>query len=407
MLEPRITLFTKLKLSLLIPVVVLFTTNASANDTSVDLDILKQADTLVPYMTAEQKMYYLALEAELDSARSNLRSGKHLANTKASRINPDRDPKPIIDRGMKLVLESQAIINTKRVEIAQHLLDIREKKAQKQAADITRYDYSLVSSDLDSALANHSRKLLDTCWKLGYETLFFHTAFLNDLTLTQEASEPIRNRAYRALTQADGSRFSVSIPMNLVLNHGRIGEGTEIFSYENSDLFEGEKKALLAIELIIPKGSSTGLLSMRAIDLCTQQIVAHELIKILDISEAMNFQEEDHQDYLSDKVRLRNPSRTIEVLAKLSTPYIFELATAPSMAAVKEQLTHTLIKHSKLKIVASDFIKRNYDKAIEEVTSYKGPANATITLEATDKEGTYQVNAKANKRSLSIGLLTL
>ena len=91
MLEPRITLFTKLKLSLLIPVVVLFTTNVSANDTSVDLDILKQADTLVPYMTAEQKMYYVALEAELNSARSNLRSGKHLANTKASRIDPNRD----------------------------------------------------------------------------------------------------------------------------------------------------------------------------------------------------------------------------------------------------------------------------------------------------------------------------
>ena len=195
--------------------------------------------------------------------------------------------------------------------------------------------------------------------------------------------------------------------MNFELNYEKFGEDTEIFSYENSDLFEGEKKALLAIELTVPKGSSTGLLSMQAIDLCTQQIVAHELIKIFDLTEVINSQEEANQDYFTDKVQLRDPSRTIEVLSQLSTPYTFELAVNPSMAAVNEQLTHTLIKNSKLKIVATDFINRSYGKVTKERAQWTGSANATISIEMADKEDTYQINANANERSLSIGLLTL
>lgn len=407
MLHSRVTHYTRLTLSLIILQVVLIATTATADETSVDLNILKQADALEPFMTAAQKIAYVRLESELDSARSDLRSGKYLANTKASSFDPNRDLKPIIDRGKKLVLKSEATISAKQIEMAQHLLNISEQKSQNQAADLTKYDYRLVSSDLNSALINHSHTLLDACWKLGYETLFFHTAFIRNLKEKQQVSEPIRKLAYDALTQADGSRYSVRIPVNFGLNYEKVGEDTEIFSYENSDLFEGEKKALLAIELTVPNGSSTGLLSMHAIDLCTQQILVHELIKISDLTEVINSQEEDNQDYFTDNVHLRDPSRTIEVLSQLSTPYTFELVANPSMAAVNEQLTHTLIKNSKLKIVATDFINRSYGKATKESALWTGSANATISIDTADKEDTYQINANANNRSLSIGLLTL
>ncbi len=407
MLPSKVTHYTRLTLSLLILQVALNVTNATTDETSVDLNILKQADALEPFMTAAQRIAYIKLEAELDSARSDLRSGKYLANTKASSFDPNRDLKPIIDRGKKLILKSEATIHAKQIEMAQHLLNISAKKSRDQAANLAKYDYRLVPSDLNSALINHSHTLLNACWKQGYETLFFHTAFIRNLEETQQISEPIRNLAYDALTKADGSRFSVRIPMNFELNYEKVGEGTEIFSYENSDLFEDEKKALLAIELTVPKGSSTGLLSMHAIDLCTQQIVAHELIKIFDLTEVINSQEKDNQDYFADKVRLRDPSRTIEVLSRLSNPYTFELEANPSMAAVNEQLTHTLINNSKLKIVATDFIIRSYIKNTEEQALWKGFANATISIEAADKEDTYQVSANANKRTLPIGMLTL
>ena len=262
MLQSKVTHYTRLTLSLLILQATLIATIATAEESSVDLNILKQADALEPFMTVAQKIAYVKLEAELDSARSNLRSGKHLANTKASSFDPNRDLKPIIDRGKKLVLESEATISAKQIEMAQHLLNISEQRSQEQSADLTKYDYKIVSSDLNSALMNHSRTLLDACWKLGYDTLFFHTAFIRNLEEAQQESEPIRNLAYDALTQADGSRFSVRIPMNFELNYEKVGEGTEIFSYENSDLFEGEKKALLAIELTAPKGSSIPVLTL-------------------------------------------------------------------------------------------------------------------------------------------------
>jgi hypothetical protein len=60
-----------------------------------------------------------------------------------------------------------------------------------------------------------------------------------------------------------------------------------------------------------------------------------------------------------------------------------------------------------LKIVATDFINRSYGKATKERTHWTGSANATISIEMADKEDAYQVNANANKRSLSIGMLTL
>ena len=190
MLKSRVTLFAKLTIKLFIPLAALVTFRVVANEAPVDLEILKEADTLVPYMTPAQKIVYMKLEAELNSAKSNLRSGKYLVNTKPSSFDPDRDLKPIIDRGEKLVLESEATINVKRLQIAQALNKYQRAKVPgDRLLNLTKYDYSLASFDLDSALANHSRSLLDTCWALGYETLFFHTAFVHDLSKTQQASE--------------------------------------------------------------------------------------------------------------------------------------------------------------------------------------------------------------------------
>ena len=77
--------------------------------------------------------------------------------------------------------------------------------------------------------------------------------------------------------------------------------------------------------------------------------------------------------------------------------YTFELAANPSIAAVNKQLTHTLIENLKLKIVATDFINRCYGKATKEHAHWTGSANATISIEMTDQEDTYQVSAYANQ----------
>ena len=65
-------------------------------------------------------------------------------------------------------------------------------------------------------------------------------------------------------------------------------------------------------------------------------------------------------------VQLLDPSRNIEFLSQVISPYTSELGANSSIAAVNEQLTHTLIKNSKLKIVATDFINHSYGNATNE-----------------------------------------
>ena len=65
MLQSKVTHYTRLTLSLLILQAALIATIATAEETSVDLNILKQADALEPFMTAAQKIAYVKLEAEL------------------------------------------------------------------------------------------------------------------------------------------------------------------------------------------------------------------------------------------------------------------------------------------------------------------------------------------------------
>ena len=106
MLQFKVTLFKKSTTSIAIILIILTSHRALANEIPVDLEIIEQSDALVPFMTPAQKMAFVKLEAELNTAKSNLRSGKHLVNTKASSFDPDRDLKPIINRGEKLVLAS-------------------------------------------------------------------------------------------------------------------------------------------------------------------------------------------------------------------------------------------------------------------------------------------------------------
>lgn len=381
----------------------------STDKNRADLSILEQRDALLPYMTATQKIEYLKLEAAVASAESDLRSGQHMANTKPSSFNPDRDIKPMIERGTQLILDSRAAIEAKQIEMAQLLSAVSAQRSQQYAVDLTKYDYTLESTDLETALAAQSRALLEACWEQGYDTLFFDNVFIRDNEGTHRVDAAIRNHAYDALIQVDGTTFSVTIPINFQLDSNALGNSADIFSYENATIFEGDKKALLVIECILPTGSSTGLLSMRAVDLKTQLITAHELVKVDDLARALNLQSEDNQDRIAGQLQLRDLSQTIDLFSRMSTPYTFELANDPSLAAITAQLTHTLVKHSNLKIVDSDFIMRGYGQTLEEPEAWTGQANASITVNAADQEGSYQVSAQANNsnRTLPIGILTL
>jgi hypothetical protein len=234
---------------------------------AVDLGILEQTDVLVPYMSTAQKLEYLNFEKALEEAESNLRSGRNLANTKPSSLDPNRDIKPSIERGKALVAQSKATIQTLQIELAQLLEAVDAERKQQQAVDLTKYDYALESTELEEAWTPYTRQLLESCWELGYETLFFDGVYIHESEGTRQADARIRNHVYDILVKIDGPTFSVTLPVNLQLKADTTGNDSGAFSYENAAIFKKDKKALLAFELITPKGSTSGLLSLRAIDL--------------------------------------------------------------------------------------------------------------------------------------------
>ena len=382
---------------------------SSAHKEQVNLSILKQEDALVPYMTAAQRADFYKLVTDIKSAESDLRSGHNLVKTKPSKLDPGRDLKPTIERGQQLIVQSEAAIERYQVKLVQLLQGVNSQKSHQQMIDLAQYDYTLETAGFNEALPGLCRSLLEACWERGYETLFFDGVFIQTGEGTQRAEAGIRNLAYDTLVEIDGSNFSITVPINFKLKPETRGKDGDDFTYENAAIFEQDQKALLAIELIAPTGSTTVLLSIRAIDLKTHTIAAHELIKINDLATILNLQAEGLEDGIAKHVQFRDPSQTIDVFAALNPPYIFELSDKATTGEAAALITYTLVKQSGLKIVDSAFIKRSYGKALEQFDAWVGQANASLTVEAADAAGVYQVNAQANDsdRTLSIGTLTL
>lgn len=413
----RSTLRPWVSLLLLIAIALPLTARArpSTPIEAVDLRILEQADALVPYMSAAQKIEYLKLERALEEAQSSLRSGQHLANSKPSSFDPDRDLKPAIEQGKALIAESKAATQSLQTQLVRLFEAVDARKKQKLAVDLTKYDYTLESSSFEEAWPHYARQLLQSCWALGYETLFFDSVFIHDSNGTRKADAEIRNLVYDVLVQIDGSTFSVTVPVDFHLEAETDGKGSRVFSYENAAIFKKDRKALLALELIIPEGSASGLLSLRAIDLDSQVIAAQELVKIDNLAEVLApyFGEADTpaealEDRIAKNVRLRDPGQMIDALARLSEPYSFQIAEATGTGQVATCLSHTLLRNSGLVLVDSDFIHRAYGHRLEAPEAWVGQANATLTLEYSGDESQYQLLAQAegSDRVLAVGHLT-
>lgn len=384
----------------------------------VDLSILAQEDSLIAYMRPAQRLEHVQLESAMDSAESDKRSGQHLMQTQPSTFAPDRDIQPMIKRGEELVARAEQKIAATQEAMVELLSEVESQKIVQVASDLTKYDYALSSALYEEAIIEQCQQLLETCWELGYETLFYDGAFLQDNEGTRRVGAELRNNIYDTLVKIDGTKFSVVIPVDFELREDTTGKSSHIFNYENIAIFQEDKKALLAIELILPEGSSSGLLSLRAIDLDTQLIAAHVLVKVTDLSETIGLvglrglrglESAELQDILPNQIELRDEARTLETLSQLTKPYAYELQAEVSTTEVPELLTYTLLQNSNLQITDSDFILRAYGEALEVPEAWVGLANASITIEATDETGSYQLKAQAedSNRVLPGGILTL
>lgn len=420
---------TKLLLIAVISLPLAASAKSSARAEPVDLSILQQVDTLLPHMTASQKIDYLNLGRTINLAQSDLRTGQTLAATRTSSLNPDRDVKGAINRGEKLIQRAQQTIEAAQIELVALLTTVQEQKTEQEAIEERKFDYSLESTTYEKALATYSRKLLEACWELGYDSLFFDGAYILDNEGTHKADAEIRNLVYDTLVEIDGNTFSVTTPLEFQLHSDTNGQGSQIFSYDNASIFEDDQKALLAIEFILPEGSSTGLLSIRAIDLDTQTIAAMQLVKITDLAAAWGIEAAETEieaeaassaaaatapasaeliDGIPEQVTLRNQANTLDILANLATPYTFEVMDDSETEIAASLFTHTLLQNSDLQLADSDFIFRAYGQSLDLPDAWVGQANARLTLEGGEA-GSYQLSAQAegSERILPGGTLTL
>ncbi|WP_308983966.1 hypothetical protein [Thalassobacterium sedimentorum] len=360
-------------------------------------------------MTASQRIQYLKLEEAIEEAQSDLKSGQYMIKTKASSLDPNRNVQEIIKRGEATIKRAQAEIESRQIGLANLLTEVEVEQQKQAMAANKRFNYQIESANYQDAIQLQTQQLLKTCWELGYETLFYDGLFIQDSSGTRRAETELRNQTYDALIDADGTKFSVTIPVDFKLKPETDGTDKDLFSYENAEIFKNDKKALINIELIHPANSSSGLLVLRAIDLKTQQITAHQLIKISNLAELLALESDNLEDKTPDQFELNDKTNTIEKLSQLSKPYLFEITESSPTQEVSELLTYTLLQNSQLQLATSDFIFRAYGLSLNAPENWRGQANAHIQIEVGDKAHTYQLNAVADgsDRILPSGVITL
>ena len=408
MLRSRLRSWANLLLTTIIFLPFLASAKAS-KEAAIDLSIIEKSDALISYMTASQRIQFLNLEAVIEDAKSNRRSGQYLAETRPSTFDPDKDIKAIVKRGKLMVESANLSIRTNQKSLVALLTTVDAQKAAKETIDEARFDYVLESSTFEEAMATRCQQLLERCWQLDYETLFFDGVFTQDSEGTHRTDAKLRNDFYNTLTKIDSNAFSVTIPVDFKLKSDTLGKSSQIFSYGNEAIFEDDKKALLVIELIRPKGSSSGLLSLRAIDLETQFIVVHQIVKIHDLVVILGIEDEMLVDALPAQVTLRDYTNTLETLDRLGDAYIYEIESTAPNNVVAEMLTNTLLNQTNLQLSDSDFILRAYGESLDPTNTWEGHANARLMIAEGAETNSYQLSAQSNgsSRTLTIGVLTL
>ena len=408
MLRSRLRYWANLLLTTVIFLPFLASAKASKEE-AIDLSIIEQSDALISYMTTSQRIQFLNLEDAIEGAQSNRRSGQYLAGTRPSTFDPDRDIKEVVKRGKLMIESANLSIRTNQKSLVALLTTVDAQKVAKETIDEARFDYVLESSTFEEAMATRCQQLLERCWQLEYETLFFDGVFAQDSKGTHRTDAKLRNDFYNTLIKIDGNAFSVTIPVGFKLKSSTLDKSSQIFSYENEAIFEEDKKALLVIELIRPEGSSSGLLSLRAIDLETQFIVVHQIVKVHDLAVILGIENEMLVDALPAQVTLRDHTNTLETLNRLGDAYIYEIeSTAPSNE-VAEMLTNTLMNQTNLQFFDSDFIVRTYGESLDPPDTWESHANARLMIVEGAEPNSYQLSAQSNgsSRTLTSGVLTL
>ena len=400
---------------------------ASLKEAPLDLSIIEQSDALRPYMTQQQRVAYVKASQLIKQGKSDIRSGENLQQQKATALHPNRDLKPIHERGEHLVEAGEAKIAAGQKQLVAILTAVQTEQAASQAIATKKYNFNLVEQGYATALEEAATQTLETCLNAGYKNVFFDGLRIITAEQNMKAGPKVHNAVYDSFIKADGTQFSVTVPLGLKLEKGATS-AEYTFQYDNASVFEGEKVALLAIELTAPGSGGDALLSVRALDLSSQQLISSVLFYIPDASEVLESVNSTSSDdatstdedatmtskaprTIPESVTINEQNQLIDKLAGLATPYSFETVTIAETSAqsvlLDGLLKDTLLKNSKLILTESDFVQRAYWPTGVAAEALSNTATATLTV--TPTAGGYTIVAQANgsDRALEVGTVTL
>ena len=403
---------------------------ASTKEAPLDLSIIAQSDALRPYMTQQQQVDYIEAAQLIKQAESDIRSGENLQTQRRSTLNPDKDLKPIHERGEQLVKEGQAKVRSAQQQMVELLTAVKDQQINNQAVAAKKYNFKVIEQTYPIAIKQAAIQTLENCRNAGYTNIFYDGLRIITAQQSSKAAPKVHNATYDTFIQADGTHFNLKVPLSLKLVKNDT-TADYAFQYDNASVFEGEKVALVAIEVIAPGSGSEALLSVRALDLDTQRLISSVLFYIPDASEVLTPESEntvstDQVESADDdtqiattapprtipvSVTVNDPNQLIEKLSGLASPYSFdtiaEADTTAQSILVAGLLKDTLLKNSALILAEGNFIRRSYLPT--EAAPEPLPSAATATLAITQNEDNYTMIAKAHEsdRALEVGTVTL
>lgn len=388
--------------------------SAAPKEEPIDLSIIEQSDALHPYMSFPQRQAYAQATELVEQGQSDIRSGQNLQLQKPSALDPNRDLKQIHERGERLEIEGQAKINEGQRQLVAILTLVQTQRTAEMAIAAKKYNFDLIEFDYQTALEQAALQALETCRVADYQNIFFDCMQLVQSEQTTKAPPTIHNALYDTLIQADGTQFNLKVPHSLELKQDA-NTGKTSFHYDNAEAFEGEKNALLAIELIAPGEGTDAVLALRAFDMNSQQLISSVLFAITDASNVLHTKAAEPKfitiPTIPDRVSFSDPDQIIDKLAGLKSPYQFEILSANPTNAhsilVSSLLKDTLFKHSSIILVESDFIQRTYLSADERSNGFLNAATGALTLSLNGSSYTLTAEAYGSDRTLEVGTITL
>ncbi|NQY31992.1 MAG: hypothetical protein HRT56_02315, partial [Coraliomargarita sp.] len=188
---------------------------STSKDEEVDFSILERSTELSRYLDSKQRVQLIKLEESVQAALEKIRSGEYMKARKPSSLNPNEDLKPFHAKGEQLVEEGELEARTQRLRIVQLLRTAETQKEAQAKARAARYNFRIEEMDFTAALKQSAEKVMADAWAKGYDHVLFDGVRIVEAGKSRISDVETRNMAYDILVGIDGTRFTLTMPIDL------------------------------------------------------------------------------------------------------------------------------------------------------------------------------------------------